>query len=80
MYAYIIILIISFIYGFAAQISPTGYNNFNETIKTYTIDCPYGSKEIFNESTKIVCGGLNPLKFNGSHEKGYIDLNITLSY
>ncbi len=79
-YAYVIVLIISLIYGMVAQVSPTGYHNYNETIKEYVIDCPYGIQERFNESTEVVCGGINPLKYNSTNQKEYVELNINLSY
>ena len=77
-YAYMFVLAVSFIYGIVARVGPGGYVNYNDTTEWFLKECPYGGTEIFNRSTEVVCGGLNPRKYNGSHEKGYVDLDIDI--
>ena len=52
--------------------------NMSTPEKTYIKQCPYGGSELFNKSTEIVCGSINPLKYNASEENGDIDLEINL--
>ena len=79
--SYGIVLLISFIYGAVVNLAPSGYNNFNETLIIYEMDCPYGGTETFNKDTLLICGTIpNPLIYNNSHEKGLIHLNINYSF
>lgn len=77
MWTYVIILIISFTYGVVERVAVTGYHNYNDTQKLYLMDCPYGGQEEFNNDTEIVCGSVNPLKYNNSNN---INDRINLFY